>query len=262
MSHCVHCSPHRARTSPFNVSDFLLWPECPLTLSRWQLTASAASVCCSAFTTTLQSSVPASDWTAGLHPRFPLVHPSPSCGQCPLTSRPLMSIQTGDRASPEHNIAQFNFEHSRVENGNVAKSLNFKGSISVYLGLGPKDSDFLSRIILRLRSRVRLRQPGRAMETSRHSGSGADLKWMVRDCEEVKMLKSVQLCNYVESWGQRFRQVSGGLWSWHLVSGEGAMMCTEAFLCITMIMMTIILVNFKSSIGQWHETPSLCLIWH
>ena len=149
-----------------------------------------------------------------------------------------------------------------VENGNVAKSLNFKGSISVYLGLGPR-RDFLSRIILRLRSRVRLRQPGRAMETSRHSGSGADLKWMVRDCEEVKMLKSVQLCNYVESWGQRFRQVSGGLWSWHLVSGEGAMMWTEAFLCITMIMMTIILVNLKSRrIGQWHETPSLYLIWH
>ena len=82
-----------------------------------------------------------------------------------------------------------------MENGNVAKSLNFKGSISVYLGLGPRDSDFLSRIILRLRSRVRLRQPGRAMETSRHSDSGADLKWMVRDCEEVKMLKTVQLCN-------------------------------------------------------------------
>ena len=106
MSHCVPSSPHRAKTSPFNVLVFLLWPECPLTLSRWQLTASAASVCCSAFTTTLQSSVPASDWTAGLHPRFPLVHPSPSCGQCPLNSRPLMSVQTGDRASPEHNIAQ------------------------------------------------------------------------------------------------------------------------------------------------------------
>ena len=193
VSHCVPSSPHAAKTSPFNVSDFCCDPNVlSLTLSRWQLTASAATVCCSAFTTTLQSSVPVSYRTAGLLPRPWLVYPSPSCGQCPLTSRPLMSIQTAEEqvlSTILHNSTL----NSRVETGNVAKSLNFKGSLCTWnMGRGTRT---FSRIILRLRSRVRLRQPGRAMETSRHSGSGADLKWMVRDWEEVKMLKFVQLCN-------------------------------------------------------------------
>ena len=107
-----------------------------------------------------------------------------------------MSIQTAEEQVLS-TILRNSTLNSRVENGNVAKSLNFKGSLCTWnMGRGTRT---FSRIILRLRSRVRLRQPGRAMETSRHSGSGADLKWMVRDCEEVEMLKSVQLCNAVKN---------------------------------------------------------------
>ena len=81
---------------------------------------------------------------------------------CPLTSRPLMSIQTGASG----NIAQLS-SPCCWELKCCAKSLNFKGT--VLRGTFSRTQNIPAPV-------TSPGQPGRATGTSRHSGS--DLKWI------------------------------------------------------------------------------------
>ena len=117
VSHCVPSSPHAAKTSPFNVSDFLLWPECPLSHSLQMTTDDCQCCYCLLLgfhnnTTVLSPGLLLVSWPPSSLPIGPFLS-----FLWPLSSHLSASnVNTDSRgASPEHNIAQLNFEQSSGE---------------------------------------------------------------------------------------------------------------------------------------------------